>query len=152
MLCSKNDINQKFWTHFIFHKCNDVWPSKEPRRLRSRFIGIWKVCIHLVASFLISKVFYPLLFLTRTRRTTYIYHALWKNAQTFPITELQFFTCMNCIPSIRFHRQRALSITGNRGVVYRDQTIAARKTTLNVAPMHFTFAQRIFRQYLCEVS
>ena len=67
-------------------------------------------------------------------------------------TELQFFTCMNCIPSIRFHRQRALSITGNRGVVYRDQTIAARKTTLNVAPMHFTSAQRIFRQYLCEVS
>ena len=78
VLCSKNDINQKFWTHFIFHKCNDVWPSKEPRRLRSRFIGIWKVCIHLVASFLSSKVFYPRLFLTRTRRTTYIYHALWK--------------------------------------------------------------------------
>ena len=37
-----------------------------------------------------------------------------KNAQTFPIIELQFFSCMNCIPSIRFHRQRALSITGNR--------------------------------------
>ena len=89
---------------------------------------------------------------THTPNNLHLSRTMKKNAQTFPITELQFFKCMNCIPSIRFHCQRALSITGNRGVVYRDQTIAARKTTLNVAPMHFTFAQRIFRQYLCEVS
>ena len=150
MLCSKNDINQNFWTHLIsammcgLRKSLVDWGRDLSGYERFAFI--------LLHHFLSSKVFYPLLFLTRTRRTTYIYHALWKNAQLFPITELQFFTCMNCIPSIRFHRQRALSITGNRGVVYRDQTIAARKTTLNVAPMHFTFAQRIFRQYLCEVS
>ena len=96
------------------NKCNDLWHSQEPRRLRSRFSGIWKVCIHSVVSFLISKVFYPLLFSQRTRRTTYFRHVRWKNAQTYPIIALQFFTCMNCIPSIRFHRQRALSITGNR--------------------------------------
>ena len=136
-----------------FDKCNDMWPSKEPRRLRSRFIGIWKVCIHLVASFFKFKgVLSAFISHTHTPNNLHLSRTMKKNAQTFLITELQFFKCMNCIPSIRFHCQRALSITGNRGVVYRDQTIAARKTTLNVAPMHFTFAQRIFRQYLCEFS
>ena len=97
------------------NKCNDLWPSQEPRRLRSRFIGIWKVCIHpFVSFFQVQRCF--------IRSFSHNAHAEQltsvtydeKNAQTSPIIELQFFTCMNCIPSIIFHRQRALSITGNR--------------------------------------
>ena len=29
----------------LFDKCNGLWPSREPRPLKSRFIGIWKVRI-----------------------------------------------------------------------------------------------------------
>ena len=35
---TKNDINHKFWANF--DKCNSLWPSREHRQLRSRFIGI----------------------------------------------------------------------------------------------------------------
>ena len=42
-LCTKNDINRKLWANF--DECNGLWPFWEPRRLRSRFIGIWKVRI-----------------------------------------------------------------------------------------------------------
>ena len=35
-----------------------------------------------------------------------------------------------------------LSSTGNRGIVWRDQTTAAKETTVSVAPMHFIFAHK----------
>ena len=44
-----------------------LWPSREPRRLRSRFIVIWKVRIICII-FKLKRVFSPLF----TRQTTYI--------------------------------------------------------------------------------
>ena len=37
-LCTENDTDHKFWANF--DKCYGLRPSREPRRLRSRFIGI----------------------------------------------------------------------------------------------------------------
>ena len=65
-----------------------LWPSREPRRLRSRFIVIWKVRIICII-FKLKRVFSPLF----TRQTAYIctcHENVLSPIKTYPITALKW--------------------------------------------------------------
>ena len=57
---------------------NGLWPLRESRQLRSRFIGIWKL----------KPVQFPLPYSHRTRQTTYIPLVPWSSIRTYPIIAL----------------------------------------------------------------
>ena len=74
-LCTKNDINHKFWASF--DKCYGLWPSQEPLWLRSRFIRIWKVSI--ICIIFKFKIFFfsSFTYNSRTKQPTF-HHVPWK--------------------------------------------------------------------------
>ena len=76
-LCTNNDIYFTFWANF--DDCNGLWPSWEPRRLRSRFIGIWKVRIQpFYIIFKLNRVFSALLLHHSPLKELAFHHVLWK--------------------------------------------------------------------------
>ena len=90
-LCTKNDINRKLWANF--DECNGLWPFWEPRRLRSRFIGIWKVRISpFCIIFKLKRVFSALLLTTHPSNNlhsiTYHENSVQSPIKTCPIIAL----------------------------------------------------------------
>ena len=89
-----------------FFNCKGMWPSREPCWLSSRFILTWKVrtiCIILKLKHIFPAPYAP--------NNLYL-HLLWKQRpksnQNIPnhcisMDIRQSFTCLNCIPPIKFH-------------------------------------------------
>ena len=75
-----------------FDKCNGLLPSQEPRRLRSRFIGIWKVRISFIVSFLSWTCCYRSTTHNANAKQLIFHHVPWKQRpkfiRTYPIQAL----------------------------------------------------------------
>ena len=88
-----------------------LWPLQEPRRVRSRFIRIWKFRIYFYCIILKLKRVFPLLFSQRTHQTTYIPLRMTttskvqsEHTQSLHLIDIrEFFTCLSCILPFKFH-------------------------------------------------
>ena len=94
-----------------------VCDLREPRRLRSRFSGIWKVRIICII-FKLKGVFSAPLLTTYTPNNLHSItcheHNVQSPIRTYPIITLHeklgnFSACLNCIPPIKFHLSKLQS-------------------------------------------